>query len=148
GDEYCVDRQAQLRGHGLLVLAVHNHAAESPPSGRRDLRFHLLQKPAHDMAIMLAVPELAQSARGILELGEHLGEIAVSRGLRARLPRAPERLHPMHENRAEPASKSARPFIVLEAGQLAHDHGEDVLYEVFAVGGLEAIAPEPAAQQW
>src|SRR5438552_1317239 len=72
------------------------------------------QQPPGDVAIVLLVPEFAQTTVWVLELWEQVEESAVAGGLRPMLSGPPEAVQPMACDGPQPGPERSRPAIVAE----------------------------------
>src|SRR5262245_40180743 len=95
---------------------------------------------------MLLVPEPAQLAVRVLELQEHLQEVAVARTLRPVALALPVVAKAVDGDGPKPAAERAGP-LMLEFGDPADDDGEDVLNQVVGVAQSGRVPAEPAADQ-
>jgi hypothetical protein len=109
GDDDGVDCHVQLLRHLPRRRSIQRNAAKSLPGGCGKLRLNQLQKAVEDVAVVLLIPEAAQTAVGIDELVQD--ERGLGRGL---LP--PEFTEEVDRDAAQPGPKGARPAVCSKCG--------------------------------
>lgn len=140
-------RQAEFVSDGIGAAAVDDLESKGLPGFRLEPGSDRLHKLLHDELVVFAVPRSGQAAARVGELVKMPGEVRAPHRNGAIVARPPEVSQAVDEDGAEPASKSARSLVVLELGELAHDHGEHFLDEIVGIGRLDVISSEPTLQQ-
>src|SRR5262249_57026459 len=94
---------AQFLGDGGRLAAVEHDPAERLPGAGLEMGLDQLQEAAGDVPVVLALPQPARVAGRVLELVEHLQEVAVAGGLRRGLAVSPGGAEAVGGGRNQPA---------------------------------------------
>src|SRR5262249_29788459 len=129
-------------------LTAQHHTLERFPGDGLEVRADHFQQPADDVAVVLLVPQTAQPAVRVFELFQLVEEITRAGGLRPVATTTPEVAPAVDGDGPQPGTKGAGAAGVIEARQLADEHGEHVLGEVVGVGVGQEVAAQPAADEW
>jgi len=85
-------------------------------------------------AVMLLIPDAAQTALVVFQLVELFQQAAASFGRRLSLSASPIVLQPMYEDLPQPTPECPGPLVVAELGQLLRNNGQHLLNEIICIG--------------
>src|SRR5262249_44740363 len=125
------------------LLAFEHYSCERLPGRGLKLSANDPEQFTHYMPVMFLIPKAAQLAGRVFKLFELGKKIAGAGGLRLVTPRPPESAQTMNRDRAQPRAKRAGPTVVLEAWQLAHQHGKHFLDQILRISGRQQMPTQP-----